>query len=81
MNMNIKLENNISTLGLYAGKSNPELKEKLLNLAEEMAENISKLRRVANGCATHKSYRGVKEVTSDCKDCDDIYQSRQFLGE
>ncbi len=76
-----RLENNISALGLFAGKSQGELKEKLLDLAEEMIENISKLRRIANGCNTHKSYRGLTESKVSCEDCDDIYQSRQFLGE
>ena len=77
----MRLENNISALGLFAGKADPDLKEKLLDLAEEMMDNIAKLRRVANGCATHKSYRGKIKPKVACKDCDDVYQSRQFLGE
>lgn len=76
-----RLANNISALGLFAGKSDDELKEKLLDLAEEMNNNIAKLRSISNGCPNHKSYRGHNEPTTECVNCRDIFESRQFLGE
>lgn len=76
-----RLTNNISALGLFAGKSNSELKEKLLDLCEDITSNIAKLRAIANGCTDHKSYRGLKESNNDCAQCTEIFESRQFLGE
>ena len=77
-----RLKNNISALGLFAGKSDAELKDKLLDLAEEMNTNIAKLRALANGCSDHKSYRGYKKPTAvDCDQCDEIFESRAYLGE
>ncbi len=76
-----KLENNISALGLYAGRSEDALKEKLFDLCEDLTENISRLRAIANGCSKHKSYRGYKNPKTECPSCKTIYISRQFLQE
>lgn len=77
----MRLTNNISALGLFAGKSSGELKEKLLDLCEDLTSNLAKLRAIANGCSDHTSYRGYQESTDDCKQCTEIFESRQFLGE
>ena len=77
----MRLTNNISALGLYAGKASNDLKEKLLDLCEELTTNVAKMRAVMNGCSVHKSYRGKKESTIDCDQCTEIFESRTFLGE
>lgn len=76
-----RLNNNISALGLFAGRADDELKEKLFDLCEELTENINRLRVIANGCSKHKAYRGYKNVTGDCADCKTIYVSRMYLQE
>lgn len=77
----MRITNNISALGLYAGQATGDLKEKLLDLCEELTVNVAKMRAVLNGCSVHKSYRGKKESTIDCDQCNVIFESRTFLGE
>lgn len=79
----MKLQNNISALGLFAGQvEDATLKGKLLDLGEEFLANIGKMRQIANGCPQHKSYRGHRKPSGGtCNVCQEIYDARQFLGE